>query len=54
MASGNGNVEFGGLLLSGDYLLSLIGTGGATQTLSLDLDASIEVVPKPVSPSDPT
>jgi formylglycine-generating enzyme required for sulfatase activity len=54
--SGSGNVDFGGLLLSGQYLLSLTSTGGTTQTFSLDLDASLEAVPKPDLSigSDPT
>jgi len=45
--SGSGNVDFGGLLLSGQYLLTVTSTGGTTQTFSLDLDASLEAVPKP-------
>jgi uncharacterized delta-60 repeat protein len=54
--SGSGNVDFSGLLLSGDYVLSLTSTGGTTQTFSLDLDASVEAVPKPDLSigSDPT
>jgi hypothetical protein len=45
--SGSGNVDFGGLLPTGQYLLSLTGTGDDPQTFSLELDASIEAVPKP-------
>jgi formylglycine-generating enzyme required for sulfatase activity len=45
--SGSGNVDFGGLLLSGDYLLSLNSTGDDPQTFSLELDASIEARPRP-------
>jgi hypothetical protein len=54
--SGSGNVDFGGLLLSGQYLLTVTSTGGTTQTFSLDLDASTEAVPKPDLSigSDPT
>jgi len=54
--SGSGNVDFGGLLLSGQYLLTVTSNGGTTQTFSLDLDASVEAVPKPDLSigSDPT
>jgi formylglycine-generating enzyme required for sulfatase activity len=54
--SGSGNVDFGGLLLSGQYLMTVTSTGGTTQTFSLDLDASTEAVPKPDLSigSDPT
>jgi hypothetical protein len=54
--SGSGNVDFGGLLLSGQYLLTVTSNGGTTQTFSLNLDASIEAVPKPDLSigSDPT
>jgi hypothetical protein len=54
--SGSGNVDFGGLLLTGQYLLTVTSTGGTTQTFSLDLDASTEAVPKPDLSigSDPT
>jgi hypothetical protein len=56
VASGTGNVDFSGLLLSGNYVLSITSTGGTTQTFSLDLDASLKAVPRPdVSiGSDPT
>jgi formylglycine-generating enzyme required for sulfatase activity len=47
LASGNGNVGYGGLLLPGQYVLSFTSTGGTTQTFSLELDASIEARPRP-------
>jgi hypothetical protein len=46
-ASGNGNVDFDALLLSGNHVLSITSTGTNTQTFALNLDASVEARPRP-------
>ena len=43
--SGTGPLDFSGVLLDGDYRLSITG-GGSAETFSLNLDASTEAAPK--------